>query len=306
MRMSEFFYKIKMPAWTKIDHHHHHHHHDASHPADATTPLLSDSVSAGSDSGLSTVVSRPPRPLEPGRSHGGPGRSPGATSGGGGGGGGYFHDGPAWSDPLGRPSRGDNDEHLLMFRRAVGINSDLAPFPPPGQDQRALLEQGRSRTPTALGIYGTVLRQERRQRLLHHAVGGMVWGCHGLQIVLGATLACLGLNAQGNAAAITVLGAANTVVAGVLALVKGKDLPERLGRAEADFRQLKVWIEETESLLALGVIGSDRREVGALIQTAFRRFNVCSGRAFDFEAAVDGDVDSFGLEDDGDNEAGYI
>lgn len=284
--MSDFFQQIKMPPWAKID-----------RGASDTTPLLSDSASgSSSDSGgdSSAITSRRPPVVEPRQSRRGPASSPGAT------GDGYFDDGPAWSDPLGGPSRGDNDEHLVMFRRAVGINGDLPGHQHPGQ---GTLEEGRG---AALGIYRTVIRQERRKRLVHHAVSGMVWGCHGVQIVVGATLTCLGLRAKENAAAITVLGAVNTVVAGFLALVKGKSLPEKLGRTEADFRQLKVWIEETESLLALGVIGSDRREVGSLIQTAFRRFNACSGRSFEVEADMDRGVGDFGAQNDEDNEAGYI
>lgn len=178
-----------------------------------------------------------------------------------------------------------------MFRRAVGINSDLFP----SQDQ-STLEQGRQ---TAVGIYHNIIVQERRKRILHHTVSGMVWACHGTQIVLGATLTCLGLKANEYPTTITVLGAANTVVAGVLALVKGKSLPEKLGRTEADFRQLKVWIEETELLLALGVIGRDRRDVGLLVETAFRRYNACFGRSFEAEAAMDRGLDNLEVTNEG-------
>lgn len=256
-----------MPVWTKID-----------HGASDTTPLLSDSVTGNSDFESSTILHR--RPKEAKQSHEAPEtvRSDNGT-------------GPVWSDPLGRPSRTNNDEHLVMFRRAVGINSDL--FPHTGEEEPTL-EEGRR---TAVGIYRTVLRQERQKRRLHHAVSGVVWGCHGVQVVVGATLTCLGLSAKENATTITVLGAVNTVVAGLLALVKGKSLPEKLGRTEADFRQLKVWIEETESLLALGIIGGDRREVGSLIQTAYRRFNACSGRSFDMEADVDRAFDNLNVDE---------
>ncbi|KAF3769829.1 hypothetical protein M406DRAFT_241259, partial [Cryphonectria parasitica EP155] len=171
-----------------------------------------------------------------------------------------------WSDPLGGPARGNNDEHLLMFRRAVGINSEAS-----SAEDHSTLEQGRARTAT--GIYRTVVREQRRRQLLHHTVSGLVWGCHGMQIVVGATLTCLGLREDDFYKTVTVLGAVNTAIAGVLTLIKGKALPENLGKSEADFRQLKAWIEETESLLALGVIGRDRKEVGLLIETAFRRYN---------------------------------
>lgn len=188
-------------------------------------------------------------------------------------------DGPAWSDPLGRPARDDNDEHLLMFRRAVGIHSDL------------------DASGAAIGIYRSIAEQERKKRMMHHTLSGMVWGCHGVQIVLGAAMTCLGLSTNEYPVTITVLGAINTVTASFLALVKGKNITERLGQTEADFRTLKVWIEETEALLALGIIGGDRKEVGMLIETAFRKYNAAFGRSFDIETGIDRDVDDLSAMD---------
>lgn len=188
-------------------------------------------------------------------------------------------DGPAWSDPLGRPARDGNDECLFMFRRAVGINSHLDP-----RSDRI--------SPDAVGIYRSIIEQERRKSLMHHTLAGMVWGCHGVQIVLGATMTCLGLSTNDYPVTITVLGAINTVTASFLALIKGKGITEKLGKTEADFRQLKLWIEETEALLALGIIGGDRKEVGLLIETSFRRYNACSGRSFDIESGIDRDADN--------------
>lgn len=239
-------------------------------PSD-TTPLLSD---VGSSTDPSSITGSPPTsPQSPNPTNQNPFsnavdvRRGSATS-----------PPPAWSDPLGGPARDEDDEHLLMFRRAVGINSDHS-----------------NRTGGPMGIYSSVIRQERRKSIMHHTVSGMVWGCHGVQIVLGATLTCLGLSTNEYPVTITVLGAVNTVTASFLALVKGKGITEKLGKTEADFRQLKVWIEETEALLALGVIGGDRKEVGLLIETAFRRYNACFGRSFDIEAGIDRDVDGMSV-----------
>ena len=41
--------------------------------------------------------------------------------------------------------------------------------------------------------------------------------------------------------AITLLGAVNTVIAGVLALVKGQGLPDRLYHDRAEYRRLQDW-----------------------------------------------------------------
>lgn len=240
-----------------------------SKPSD-TTPLLSDVGS--SESGIASPAGSSKSPLSSGTVQDSLDEALDMRRG--------FSDGPAWSDPLGRPARDSNDEHLLMFRRAVGINSDLDR----GSDHDA--QQG------TLGIYRSVIDEERRKRIMHHTLSGMVWGCHGVQIVLGATMTCLGLSTNDYPITITILGAVNTVTASFLALVKGKGITERLGKTEADFRQLKVWIEETESLLALGIIGDDRKEVGLLIETAFRRYNAAFGRSFDIETGIDRDADN--------------
>jgi hypothetical protein len=101
----------------------------------------------------------------------------------------------------------------------------------------------------------------------------MVYTSHFLQIIVGASLTALGPSAGDHTITITVLGAMNTVVAGVLALVKGQGLPERLRQDRAEFRRLQDWIEQTEALLAVGVIGKDRKEVGLLVQIAFVKYN---------------------------------
>ena len=89
---------------------------------------------------------------------------------------------------------------------------------------------------------------------------------------------------------ITLLGALNTVIAGLLALVKGQGLPDRLYHDQAGYRRLQDWwvcpfpsslfqlttmsrIEQTEALLSVGVIGRDRKEVGLLVQSAFKKYN---------------------------------
>ena len=73
--------------------------------------------------------------------------------------------------------------------------------------------------------------------------------------------------------AVTVLDTANAVIAGVLALASGQGLPERLHKDEVEFRRPKGRVEETESLLAAGIVGDncrDCREVGGLDEVAFR------------------------------------
>lgn len=172
-----------------------------------------------------------------------------------------------WPVPLGGHPRLSSDENMVIFRRAIGINSDLAP---PATSSSSLLEQG---TRKPMGIYLSVI-EEQRKRLLQHFV--MSWGLnllHFSQLVIGATLAALGSNASIFPVHITVLGSINTIIAGMLALVKGQGLPERLHQDADEFRKLRDWIEETDSLLVTGIIGRDRKEVGVLVESAFRKYN---------------------------------
>ncbi|KAI0163777.1 hypothetical protein BJ166DRAFT_300949 [Pestalotiopsis sp. NC0098] len=172
----------------------------------------------------------------------------------------------SWGMPLGLGVRGPNDENLIVFRKAVGINytksSHGGDFP--------TLEEGRR---SASGIYKMVVDAQARKRAQHSVVTTLLYVLYLAQIVIGAALTALGPSAPRRPAAITLLGAVNTVIAGVLALIKGSGQPQRLARDRMGYRRLQDWVEETEALLAAGVIGRDRREVGMLVEVAFKRYN---------------------------------
>ncbi|KAK0722024.1 hypothetical protein B0T26DRAFT_739345 [Lasiosphaeria miniovina] len=181
----------------------------------------------------------------------------------------------SWGDPAGLHLRKVNDENLVIFRRAVGINSMLA-----GNSDSHSLEEGRRE---AMGMYASVLRAQTRKNVAYLLLTFLIYASHFSQIIIGASLTALGPTAGEHSVVITVLGAVNTVVAGVLALVKGQGLPERLRKDQAEFRRLQDWIEQTEALLAVGVIGRDRKEVGVLVQVAFKKYNAA-------KASVDNNV----------------
>ena len=171
----------------------------------------------------------------------------------------------SWPTPAGLPPRGPNDENLVIFRRALGINSHLST-----STEGGTLEQGRK---AALGIYRAVLHEQKTKKWQHRVVSVLLYLCHFTQIIIGAVLTALGPAAARHSRSITILGAVNTVLAGVLALMKGQGLPERLRKDEVEFRKLQDWIEETESLLAVGIIGRDRKEVGLLVEVAMKKYN---------------------------------
>ncbi|KAB5536011.1 hypothetical protein GE09DRAFT_337783 [Coniochaeta sp. 2T2.1] len=169
-----------------------------------------------------------------------------------------------WGAPAGLAMRGANDEMLLIFRRAVGINSDLS------TSTVTSLEAGRRK---AVGVYADILRTKRSKAIWYMFLNIVLWLSYFFQIIVGAGLTALGPGSASHPNWITGLGVLNTVIAGFLALVKGQGLPERLRKDEMEFRRLQDWIEETEALLAVGVIGRDRKEVGLLVEMAFKRFN---------------------------------
>ncbi|KAK2016816.1 hypothetical protein LZ32DRAFT_68735 [Colletotrichum eremochloae] len=185
--------------------------------------------------------------------------------------------------------------NLALFRRAVGINARPSISNDDGDDDDGALEFARA---APLGIYAAAIAAHRRFRTLRVAATVAVYACHAAHLVVGATLTSLGPSAGTHRVSITVLGAVNTVVAGLLTWAKGRGLPDSLRRREAEFRRLRDWIEETEALLALGVVGGSRDEVGALIDEAFGRWHLAN------ERGEDGRLESFHDEEDDEGRKG--
>ncbi|KAI0860645.1 hypothetical protein F4860DRAFT_199732 [Xylaria cubensis] len=171
----------------------------------------------------------------------------------------------SWGAPAGLPIRANNDENLLIFRKALGINTHRET-----PDITGTLEEGRK---TAIGIYRTVIETQTRLIIKHALLQAFLYVVYFAQIIIGAALTALGATAAHYETIITILGAFNTVLAGVLALIKGSGQPQKLGKDRIGYRRLQDWIEETEALLVVGVIGRNRREVGLLVESAFKRYN---------------------------------
>ncbi|KAI2609474.1 uncharacterized protein GGS25DRAFT_484917 [Hypoxylon fragiforme] len=169
-----------------------------------------------------------------------------------------------WGAPAGLSPRGPNDENLVIFRRALGINYHRE------ATDSGTLEEGRK---TAIGIYRSVLRTQTHKTIQLALLTAFLYFCYFAQIVIGAVLTAIGPHSARYETLITVLGALNTVIAGILALLKGSGQPQRVEKDRVGFRRLQDWIEETEALLAVGVIGRNRKEVGLLVESAFKRYN---------------------------------
>lgn len=155
-------------------------------------------------------------------------------------------------------------ENLTIFRNAVGINTQ------PPSYSGTKLEEGRK---SATGIYREVLREKQLRRQQYWAINLLVYFCHLAQIVISATVTALGASSGKFSTVLTVIGAINTVIAGTLALLNGRGLPDRLRKDEVEFRKIQDWIEETEALLAAGIIGANRAQIGHLIEATFKKYN---------------------------------
>ncbi|KAL9599935.1 MAG: hypothetical protein Q9219_003497 [cf. Caloplaca sp. 3 TL-2023] len=95
------------------------------------------------------------------------------------------------------------------------------------------------------GIYQRTVDEEAKVKTQYEISKYIVNSGGMLQIVVGAALTALGA-AAGPSAAVTILGAFNTVIAGLLTYLKGQGLPTRLEQYLHLLRTLREHIEERE------------------------------------------------------------
>lgn len=102
----------------------------------------------------------------------------------------------------------------------------------------------------------------------------------GTQIVIGATLTALGPVSGLHSQAITFREIVNTSIAGVLALLKGQGLPDRLKKREYEMRKVQDFIEETKSRLIVGGEGTlDTEELNEPLQQVLAKYNAARDTA---------------------------
>jgi len=80
--------------------------------------------------------------------------------------------------------------------------------------------------------------------------------------------------------AITILGIVNSSTAGILALLKGQGLPDRLRKDAFEMLKVQNFIEEIDTKLAFGMIQDmDEKELDDLVKGVFDRYNVARDTA---------------------------
>jgi hypothetical protein len=164
----------------------------------------------------------------------------------------------------------DADDNLTKFRKAIGINVNV-------DDNGVDLESARK---SARGLYKEIIDSQTRRSRQYHIVEILFYLALGTQIIIGATLTALGPVSKLHSTAITILGVVNTTTAGVLALLKGQGLPDRLRKDEFEMRKVQDFIEETESRLVVGGQGTlDTEELDELLQQVFAKYNAARDTA---------------------------
>ena len=162
---------------------------------------------------------------------------------------------------------GEN-ENLRKFRQAIGINVAL--------QENGDVESARL---GARGLYKEIIANQRRRSRQYYLTDALMYLSLGAQIVIGAALTALGPLAKLHPTAITMLGITNTSIAGILALLKGQGLPDRLRKDQFEMRKVQDYIEETEARLVLAGDTLTLEEVDDAVQKVFLKFNAARDTA---------------------------
>ena len=128
----------------------------------------------------------------------------------------------------------DSVDRLSIFRETVGI-SQIADK---GSQTKKQKDQN-------IGIYMRIVHEERKAHFEFFATSFLIDACLLLQIVLAAALTALGASKSSHVA-VTVLGAVNTTIAGMLSFTKGQNLPNRLRQYQNALRKVREYIEQRE------------------------------------------------------------
>lgn len=95
------------------------------------------------------------------------------------------------------------------------------------------------------------------------------------QLLIGGVLASFNELSQTHPQTVTILGVANSCLAGVLGILKSQGLPDRLRKDEFEMRKVQDLIEQCDTRLAVGW-GEEisEAEVDDLIKEVFDQYNV--------------------------------
>lgn len=111
------------------------------------------------------------------------------------------------------------------------------------------------------GIYGRAIDEELKARIGYNLSNWFINTLYIAQIFVAATITGLA-SYHGHEIPLTVLGAVNAVLAGLMALLKGQGLPVRLRRSRDQFQNVMKSIENAERMFARFVhMGADDQKL---------------------------------------------
>ncbi|KAF4467917.1 c6 transcription factor [Fusarium albosuccineum] len=119
------------------------------------------------------------------------------------------------------------------------------------------------------GLYRDVIFRRSKSFYLFHIASVVRWGLMIAQLLLGASLTALGALRLQDGTTITVLGATNTIIAGLLALLHNSGLPDRYRHDMSEFEHVEDHIAE---VLTTRLVRADKT-VGQVLAECYDRYH---------------------------------
>ncbi|GAB1198171.1 hypothetical protein APSETT444_007479 [Aspergillus pseudonomiae] len=123
-------------------------------------------------------------------------------------------------------------------------------------------------------LYKKLVQEESREWWQYRFVSTFFNVLAIAQVMVGATITALGPFGGQHLIAITVLGAINTVIAGFIALLKGRGLPQRPRKNMLELRRVREYIEQKRTMLQYRNRRFSRDEVDSLLEDVMRRYDL--------------------------------
>ncbi|KAL9036068.1 MAG: hypothetical protein Q9180_004510 [Flavoplaca navasiana] len=135
---------------------------------------------------------------------------------------------------------------LLKFRTILGVSTPSTLLSSTSSSRKNPFS---TRPASNLGIYTRIIHEEISAKRQFFFAASIINICYFGQICIAAALTALGASGSSNIA-VTVLGATNTVLAGILTYLKGQGLPNRLRMYWTGLRKCREFMEEKERVVA--------------------------------------------------------
>jgi hypothetical protein len=158
----------------------------------------------------------------------------------------------------GNGSISDSKDLLIKFQTIVGIKTPMAiadPRDTPTPTEHSESTKGYSkldRPAQNIGIYQRIVKLQKNRHREYLVITALLNACLLAQIIFAAILTALGAS-EAPHNVITVFGAINVAIAGLLAFYKGQGLPDRLRQDWIGLSKVRDYIEERERLLQANV-----------------------------------------------------